>query len=64
MMNFSSFMMGCIIQQTHALHYIIESEEKLRFITCTSKEKHKHLNKFYIVLISQKSIKDMTEELK
>jgi len=64
MMNFPSFMMGCIIQQTHALHYIIESEEKIRFIACTSKEKHKHLNKFYIVLISQKSLKDITEELK
>ena len=56
--------MGCIFQQTHVLHYIIESEEKLRFIACTSKEKHKHINKFYIVLISQKLIKDITEELK
>jgi hypothetical protein len=63
-MNFSSFTMGCIFQQTHVLHYIIESEEKLRFIACTSKEKHKHLNKFYIILISQKLIKDITEELK
>ena len=54
MMHFSSFMMGCIFQQTHALHYIIESEEKLRFIACTSNEKHKHLIFFYIVLISKK----------